>query len=310
MKGKYKVARHGTARGEAYRFILHIDYDNASGWAESDEGQTFEDVTAQWPTHENEDLSSADFAAQFLIGANFHGSHLHASDFSEAILGLADFRDAVLTRARLRRADASHALLRRAALDFADLDSALLAGADLRGASLTGATLTGADLQDADLRGANITGADLTSTELEKVRLEGCVFDSSTRLPFPTETAERLGMLNGSTLNDRSVLIEPELKPETSLDRSTKSEDIEAMLNLADLDRRLQDLMTHAPSDASGTLTIIQTDDSYRGLITLTSTRGRVVAGSDASDLAPMIDDLFDLTQRRMREEAARTNES
>jgi hypothetical protein len=117
---------------------------------------------------------------------------------SQSLAG-ADLRGASLVAANLRGADLTGADLRGAALAEADLERATLDRADLRGANLSGAglasqSLLGADFRGADLRGAEFGGRGLGrhvfSDPLWQVRLEGALYDDTTRWPagFTAET--------------------------------------------------------------------------------------------------------------------------
>lgn len=82
-----------------------------------------------------------------------------------------------------RGIDFFQANFEQAGLAGAFLSKATLYEASLRGAVLTGADLREANLQSADLSGASLVGADLTGANLRDAKLDGILFDASTRWP-------------------------------------------------------------------------------------------------------------------------------
>ncbi|MBI0297205.1 pentapeptide repeat-containing protein [Streptomyces sp. PRKS01-29] len=123
---------------------LTVLLDRESGSLERDGGQIDlhrTDLRGAYflATHQDADLSLAQFNGADLSGAFFEGDFLTA----------ADLRDANLAHAHLK-------------------------AARLRGARLTGANLTGADLENAHFDNADITGADLTDANLELTDLRTC----------------------------------------------------------------------------------------------------------------------------------------
>jgi hypothetical protein len=120
-------------------------------------------------------------------------------EYPSASLAGADLRGVAFVAANLRRADLTRADLRGAVLADAHLDEASLENADLRGANLAGARLCCLSLHHADFRGADLRGVDfggrglamdVFGDPLNGVRLEGALYDDTTRWPAffnPTE---------------------------------------------------------------------------------------------------------------------------
>lgn len=64
----------------------------------------------------------------------------------------------------------------------------------LKDQDLSHKNLARAHLSFADLRNVNLSGTDLSNSLLYGARLEGALFDHSTKLPFTKDTALALGM--------------------------------------------------------------------------------------------------------------------
>ncbi|MCM2282809.1 MAG: hypothetical protein NDI61_13295 [Bdellovibrionaceae bacterium] len=71
---------------------------------------------------------------------------------------------------------------------------------------------------------------------------------------------------------------------------------------LANLDRRLQDLLGQAPSDSTATLTVVHSHNTYRSLLTLQFTQGRACVGMTSQDFSTMVDRLFEAMRAKLRE--------
>jgi hypothetical protein len=111
------------------------------------------------PLYRHAEFYRANASGAFLSGANLTGAGLEVADLTDTAMV-----DSVLTRASF-----SHSNLTRVWFFHADLTSAFFGWADLTGTNF---------------EGANIKGADFTkAVNLDKARLNGVIYDSSTKWP-------------------------------------------------------------------------------------------------------------------------------
>ena len=167
------------------------------------------------------DFSEADLSGARLEGVRLSGNRFHAAQFGNVNLQGADLSDSDLSRARFNHSNLERANLANASLSEAQFEHVNLAGADLRsvrawGANFHAAVLNGANLrwalmtsanflaarmERADLTGATLESADVRSANLaeaiyDQALVRGMIFNRRTVLPFGSDLALQMGMIN------------------------------------------------------------------------------------------------------------------
>ena len=129
-------------------------------------------------------LGEATLDGAELVGADLGGANMSVDrDKNDPTDYTASLRGAVLMEASLVDARLSGADFTGADLSLARLREAALQATRLSGASLIYSDLRDTDLQEADLRRSRLGGATLCGADLAGVRLDGALFDDSTRWP-------------------------------------------------------------------------------------------------------------------------------